>query len=140
MTSSEAFKAGIQINQDGKRRSAFELLAYPGVDLQRLKAIWPELSNVSPKVGAQLEIDGKYASYVVRQDADAIALRRDEGTTIPIAFEYDSLPGLSTEVRTKLKRHRPSTLAQAMKIDGMTPAALLILLGHLKKSRIARSA
>ncbi len=140
MTSSETLKAGIQIKQDGKRRSAFDLLTYPGVDLQRLQSIWPELSNVSPKVGGQLEIDGKYASYVVRQDADANALRRDEGTIIPADFEYDGLPGLSTEVRTKLKRHRPSTLAQATKIDGMTPAALLILLGHLKKSRIARSA
>ncbi len=140
MTSTEALRAGIQINQDGKRRSAFDLLSYPGVDIARLQGIWPELGNLSSKTAMQLEIDGKYASYVVRQDADALALRRDEATIIPTSFSYEGLPGLSTEVRGKLERHRPATLAQAMKIDGMTPAALLILLGHLKKSRLARSA
>ncbi len=140
MTSTEALRAGIQINQDGKRRSAFELLSYPGIDIDRLKSVWPELAKLSPKTALQLEIDGKYASYVVRQDADAVALRRDEATVIPLNFSYEDLPGLSTEVRIKLQRHKPATLAQATKIDGMTPAALLILLGHLKKSRLARSA
>jgi tRNA uridine 5-carboxymethylaminomethyl modification enzyme len=140
MTSTEALRAGMQINQDGKRRSAFELLSYPDVSIARLQAVWPELAKLSLKAARQLEIDGKYASYVVRQDADAIALRRDEATIIPLDFSYEALPGLSTEVRIKLQRHKPATLAQAMKIDGMTPAALLILLGHLKKPRLARSA
>ena len=140
MTSTEALRAGIQINQDGKRRSAFDLLAYPGVDLARLKTVWPQLEALSHKTALQLETDGKYASYVVRQNADTVALRRDEATIIPLNFAYEALPGLSTELRIKLQHHQPATLAQAMKIDGMTPAALLILLGHLKKSRLARSA
>ncbi len=140
MTSTEALRAGIQINQDGKRRSAFDLLSYPGVDISRLQTVWPELGKLGPNTASQLEIDGKYASYITRQDADAVALRRDEATIIPADFSYEGLPGLSTEVRIKLQRHKPATLAQAMKIDGMTPAALLILLGHLKKSRVARSA
>ena len=140
MTSTEALRAGIQINQDGKRRSAFDLLAYPGVDIARLKTVWPQLEALSHKTALQLETDGKYASYVVRQNADTVALRRDEATIIPLNFAYEALPGLSTELRIKLQRHQPATLAQAMKIDGMTPAALLILLGHLKKSRLARSA
>ena len=140
MTSAEALRAGIQINQDGRRRSAFELLAYPGVGIQLLARHWPQLAEIPGGVASQLEIDGRYAAYVTRQDADVVALRRDEAAIIPADIEYSRLAGLSTELRTKLDRHRPASLAHAAKIDGMTPAALLILLAHLRKPRPARSA
>ena len=140
MTSTEALRSGIQINQDGKRRSAFELLAYPGVDIGQLKVTWPDLASIPARIAAQLEIDARYAAYVARQDVDVITLRRDEATIIPADFHYADLPGLSTELRGKLERHRPATIAQAAKIDGMTPAALLILLAHVRKPRLARSA
>ena len=135
MTATEALKAGIKINQDGKRRTAMELLAYPGVDIEQLARRWPGLQSIPPKIAAQLEIDARYAAYVLRQDADVIALRRDEATPIPPDFEYDGLPGLSFEITTKLQRQRPVSIAHAARIDGMTPAALLILLAHLRKGR-----
>jgi tRNA uridine 5-carboxymethylaminomethyl modification enzyme len=140
LTPSEAGRYALDINKDGKRRSAFELLAYPGVDLTRLSAIWPEIARLPPVIAAQLEIDARYAAYVLRQEADVIALRRDEAVYIPADFEFSRLPGLSTEVRQKLERYRPATLAQAARIDGMTPAALLLLLAHLKKGPQRKSA
>ncbi len=140
LTSSEALRNGIQINQDGRRRSAYDLLAYAGVDLGRLAAIWPEIKILSPKTAAQLETDARYASYIVRQEVDVAALRRDERTPIPDGFDFAQLPGLSTEARNKLALQRPSTIAQAAMIDGMTPAALLILLGHLKRQSERRLA
>jgi tRNA uridine 5-carboxymethylaminomethyl modification enzyme len=140
MTSTEALKAGIQINQDGKRRSAMELLAYPNIDITRLRTWWPQLGAIAPRIAAQLEIDARYAAYVTRQDADVVTMRRDEATIIPANFVYAGLPGLSTEARSKLERLRPSTIAQAAKIDGMTPAAILILLAHVRKSRPVPSA
>lgn len=133
MTASEAARFGIKINQDGKRRSAMEFLAYPDVDVSVLGRRWPELGSLAPKIAAQLAIDAKYAAYVDRQAADVVALRRDEATVIPADFVYAGLPGLSTELRVKLERHRPTSIAQAARIDGMTPAALLILLAHVRK-------
>ena len=140
LTPSEASRHGIELNKDGRRRSAFELLAYPGVNIGQLKVTWPDLGSIPPRIAAQLEIDARYAAYVARQDVDVITLRRDEATIIPADFHYFDLPGLSTELRGKLERHRPATIAQAAKIDGMTPAALLILLAHVRKPRLARSA
>ncbi len=133
LTPNEAVRHGLEINRDGRRRSAFELLAFPDVDLVRLRAIWPEIGDLSPSVANQLEIDARYASYVRRQDYDVAALRKDEGIRIPADFDFSSLPSLSNEVRQKLERHRPVTLAQAGRIDGMTPAGLTLLLAGLKK-------
>ena len=138
MTATEAQKAGIRINQDGKHRSAMELLAYPGVDIELLATRWPHLRSIPRKIACQLEIDARYAAYVLRQDADVIALRRDEATTIPPDFDYAGLPGLSFEITSKLERHRPVSIAHAARIDGMTPAALLILLAHLRKGRVRK--
>jgi tRNA uridine 5-carboxymethylaminomethyl modification enzyme len=137
MTSTEALKAGIRINQDGKRRSGMELLAYPKVDIARLRTWWPQLGAIAPRIAGQLEIDARYAAYVTRQDADVVAMRRDEATIIPPDFVYAGLPGLSTEARSKLEQLRPTTIAQAARIDGMTPAAILILLAHVRKARPA---
>ena len=133
MTPNEAARHGLDINKDGRRRTAFELLAFPGVGFERLRAIWPELGRVQPGIAAQLEVDARYASYVDRQEADIVAFRKEESVRIPADFDYAGLPSLSAEVRQKLEALRPATLAQAARMEGMTPAALMLLLAHLRK-------
>ena len=140
LTPTEAGRHGLEVNRDGRRRSAFELLALPGVDLPRLSVIWPEIAGIPPGVASQVAVDARYASYIDRQELDVAALRKDEALAIPAGFDFDGLPGLSTEVRQKLGRHRPSTLAQAARIDGITPAALLLLLAQLKAPPARKSA
>jgi tRNA uridine 5-carboxymethylaminomethyl modification enzyme len=135
LTPTEAARHGLEINRDGRRRTAYELLSYPDIDLHRLRAIWPELASVPEAIGAQIEIDARYAAYVRRQDEDVAILRRDEAESIPLEFDFDGLPGLSAEIRQKLSRHRPSNIAQAARIDGVTPAAIMLLLTHLKAAR-----
>jgi tRNA uridine 5-carboxymethylaminomethyl modification enzyme len=138
LTPREAARHGLTLNQDGRRRSAFELLAFPGIDLARLAAVWPEIARLSEPISAQVEVDARYAAYVRRQDADVEVLRREEAMRIPDGFDYAALPGLSAEVRQKLERHRPATIAQAGRIDGITPAALVLLLAALKKAPAKR--
>ena len=133
LTPNEAAKHGLEINRDGKRRSAFELLAYPAMDLARLAIIWPELNGLEPVIAVQLEVDARYASYVRRQDYDIEGLRRDEAIRIPDDFDYAAVPSFSTEVRQKLATRRPSTLAEAARLDGMTPAALVLLAAAVKR-------
>ncbi|MGI9424178.1 MAG: tRNA uridine-5-carboxymethylaminomethyl(34) synthesis enzyme MnmG, partial [Hyphomicrobiaceae bacterium] len=140
LTPNEARKHGIEINHDGRRRSAFELLSFSYVDFDRLIAVWPELDSVPRAMRAQLEIDARYAAYVERQEADVDALRKDEALEIPSDFDFAAIPSLSTEVRQKLLSHRPGSLAHAARIDGITPAALLLVRAHLKKSKQRRSA
>lgn len=135
LTPREAEKVGLQVNQDGRRRTAFELLSFPSVDMARLAAIWPELGSLPPKIAAQLEVDARYRSYVDRQEEDVAALRRDEATPIPGDFDFSGLPSLSGEIRQKLTKFRPATIAQAGRIEGMTPAALLVLLAHLRTAK-----
>ena len=139
-TPNEAARCGIEINRDGRRRSAFDLLAFPGVDIHRIAAIWPDVAALPPAIARQLEIDARYRSYVDRQDEDVAVLRRDEATTIPVDFDYSAISSLSGELRQKLERHRPSSVAQAGRIEGMTPAALLLVLAHLKAASRRRSA
>jgi tRNA uridine 5-carboxymethylaminomethyl modification enzyme len=140
LTPTEAVRHGLEVNKDGRLRSAFQLLALPGVDLARLRSIWPQIGAIEPNTAAQVAVDARYASYVRRQELDVAALRRDEALAIPASFDFATLPGLSTEVRQKLSRHRPATLAQAARIDGVTPAALLLLLAHLKAGPVRKSA
>jgi len=140
LTPTEAARHGLEVNRDGRRRSAFDLLALPGVDLVRLAAIWPEIGAIDHRIAAQVAVDARYASYIERQELDVAALRKDEALAIPPGLDYAALAGLSTEVRQKLDRHRPSTLAQAARIDGMTPAALLLILAHLKAAPARKSA
>jgi tRNA uridine 5-carboxymethylaminomethyl modification enzyme len=135
LTPNEASRAGLDINKDGRRRSAFELLAFPGVTLSRLAAIWPELDGLPLDAGRQLEIDARYAAYVQRQDEDVAVLKRDEAIAIPVGFDFGAIPSLSNEVRQKLMLHKPRTLAQAGRIDGMTPAALTLVLAAVKKAK-----
>jgi tRNA uridine 5-carboxymethylaminomethyl modification enzyme len=134
LTPNEAARRGLDINQDGRRRSAFELLAFPAVTLDRLGSIWPEVGALRGATRAQLEIDARYAAYVRRQDEDVAALKRDEAIEIPANFDFASISSLSNEVRQKLKLHQPRTLAQAGRIDGMTPAALTLVLVAVKKA------
>jgi len=140
LTPTEAARHGLEVNKDGRRRSAFDLLALPEIDLARLAAIWPQIGSIAPAIAAQVAVDARYASYVSRQELDVAALRNDEALGIPAGFDFATIAGLSTEVRQKLERHRPGTLAQAGRIDGMTPAALLLLLAHLKRPPARKSA
>jgi tRNA uridine 5-carboxymethylaminomethyl modification enzyme len=139
MTPNEAGKHGLEINRDGRRRSAYELLAYPGITLERLKPIWSEIGRLAAPIAAQLEVDARYASYVERQAEDVESLRRDEALTIPSDFDYEAVASLSNEVRQKLARSRPVTVAQASRIDGMTPAALLAVLAAVRKGSARRA-
>jgi tRNA uridine 5-carboxymethylaminomethyl modification enzyme len=140
LTSSEAARLGIAVRQDGSRRSAGELLALPEVDVARLACIWPELGAIPCDIAEQLEIDAHYAGYLDRQEADIVAFRRDESLALPPDFNYDAMVGLSTECRMKLTAVKPLTLGQAARIDGMTPAALTLVLAQLKAGAAQRHA
>jgi tRNA uridine 5-carboxymethylaminomethyl modification enzyme len=125
---------GLEINRDGVVRSAWDLLSYPDMDLGKLATVWPELSGLAEAVAGQLETEGKYASYLERQEADIRAYRREEGLVLPDDLDYDAIGSLSNEVRQKFKAARPETLAAAARIPGITPAAVTALLGHVKRS------
>jgi tRNA uridine 5-carboxymethylaminomethyl modification enzyme len=140
LTPNEAARRGLEINRDGRRRSAFELLAYPGIDLARLGGVWPEIGQIAPAIAEQLAVDSRYASYVDRQEADVVAFRKEESVAIPGDFDYAAVASLSAEVRQKLEALRPATLAQASRMEGMTPAALMLLLAHLRKTPARRRA
>jgi tRNA uridine 5-carboxymethylaminomethyl modification enzyme len=107
-------------------------LGLPGVDFHALTAIWPELSRFGGEIAEQMEIDAQYAGYLDRQEADIAAFKRDEALALPDALDYAAVCGLSTEVRQKLTTIRPATLGQASRIDGVTPAALTLVLAHVK--------
>ena len=140
LTPDQAAKHGLSINRDGRRRSAFELLAYPEIELSRVAEIWPEIRTIDVRIADQLSANARYAVYVKRQELDIASFRKDESIAIPADFLFAALPGLSTELRQKLERHRPASLGQAARLDGMTPAALMLLLAHLKKGPAAKRA
>ena len=140
LTPKEAVKAGLEVNQDGRRRTAFELLALPGVDFGRLCEVWPEVGRIPAAAQAQLEVDARYDAYVRRQDLDVAAYRRDQAVAIPSVLDYSGISGLSTEIRQRLSTHRPATLAQAARLEGMTPSALMLLLAHVKKAAAQKRA
>jgi tRNA uridine 5-carboxymethylaminomethyl modification enzyme len=140
MTPTEAARHGLMVNRDGRRRTAFELLSFPDISLDRLIAVWPQIGGLEPRIASQLEVDARYAAYLRRQDEDVAQLKRDEAIRIPSDFDYSGIPSLSAEVRQKLVQHRPATLAQAGRIEGVTPAALLTLLARLKTRRDRKSA
>ncbi len=133
LTSSQTAKAGLKVNQDGQRRTALDLIAMPEVGLQRVKSIWPQLSELPGFALEALEADALYAGYIDRQEADIRALRKEEQLSLSSGLDYTAIPSLSAELRQKLGRVRPATLGQAARIDGMTPAALAALLGHVKR-------
>ncbi len=126
---------GIRVGQDGVVRSVIELLAFPGIGLRELLPIWPALGVIDREIGEQLEIDALYASYIERQDADIRAYRRDEALRLPADLDYATVGSLSAEVREKLAAQRPATLGAASRISGVTPAALVALLRHVKRGQ-----
>jgi tRNA uridine 5-carboxymethylaminomethyl modification enzyme len=135
LTPNEAARSGLALRRDGQRRSAFELLSYPEMGIADLARIWPAFGDLDVKVAAQLEIDAKYHVYLSRQAADVESYRRDESLVLDEELDYAALPGLSNEVRQKLELHRPRTIGQAGRIDGVTPAALTLLLAHMRRQR-----
>jgi tRNA uridine 5-carboxymethylaminomethyl modification enzyme len=130
---------GFAINQDGVWRSATEMLGYPGVTLEALTRIWPELSSIPTEIAEQLEIEGRYAGYLQRQEADIRAFRREESLQLPEDLDFAAIGSLSTEIRDKLTRVRPATLGQAGRISGVTPAALTALLRHVRSAAQQRT-
>ena len=132
LTPNEAQKLGIQVRLDGARRNALDLLSLPEVDFPVLTRVWPELNGMGSDVVEQLEIDAQYAGYLDRQEADILAFRRDESMELPGELDYASVCGLSAEAAQKLAAIRPATLGQASRIDGVTPAALTLVLAHVR--------
>jgi tRNA uridine 5-carboxymethylaminomethyl modification enzyme len=133
MTPTVLARHGIAVNADGITRSAAELLAYPEVDIARLIHIWPELGALTPEVAEQLEIDARYAGYLERQQQDIASFRNDEALLLPPDLDYAGVGSLSREICDKLALARPATLGAAARISGVTPAALVALLKHVKR-------
>jgi tRNA uridine 5-carboxymethylaminomethyl modification enzyme len=133
LTPSEAQRHGLSLRKDGQRRSAFELLSYPDIGIAELSSVWPQLGTLAPKIAEQLEIDAKYQVYLSRQAADIESYRRDENLVLAEDIDYVALSGLSNEARHKLQAHRPRTIGQAGRIDGITPAALALLVAHVRR-------
>jgi tRNA uridine 5-carboxymethylaminomethyl modification enzyme len=137
LTPKEAERHGLTLNKDGQRRTAFELLSYPHIAIADLAKIWPRFGALAKNIAEQIEIDAKYDVYLSRQAADVAAYRRDESFSLPDDLDYSALAGLSNEAKQKLQKNRPRTIGHASKIDGMTPAALTLLVAHVKRGRNA---
>ena len=133
MTSAQAARAGLKVNQDGIKRNALDLIAMPEVGFRGVCGIWPQLAKLPPHAIEKLEADALYAGYIERQDAEIIALRKEEMRQLPASIDYDDMPSLSAELRQKLKRVMPATLGQASRIEGMTPAALGVILSSVRR-------
>jgi tRNA uridine 5-carboxymethylaminomethyl modification enzyme len=133
MTPNQAKSHGLLINQDGIRRSAFEMLTYNHIGFDSLRSVWPELSTIPPAIVEQLEIEAMYDGYLERQEFDIASFKKEEEMVIPEAIDYDGLPSLSTEVKVKLKKLRPHTIGAASRIQGVTPAAVIALMAYIKK-------
>lgn len=134
ITPTEARKTGISLNQDGIRRSAYDLLAAKELTVASLSRIWPELATVDEKTAERLETEAKYAVYLDRQSTDAAQIRREEQRAISDGLDFSLVPGLSNEIKHKLRTRQPRSLADARKIDGMTPAALAIIVSHIRNT------
>ena len=133
---SEAEKYGVKIAKDGIYRSANSVLSLKDIKMSKIKEIWPEIGNYTEDIEEQVEINAHYKGYMKKQKADILAFKRDESLKIPSDINYDSFSGLSNEVKSKFKQIRPKTMGQALRIDGITPAAVFILLSHLKRKSI----
>ena len=138
VTPNEAARHGLELRRDGQRRSAFDLLSHPDIGVADIARIWPRFGALDAKIAGQLEIDAKYAVYLDRQAADVESYRRDEALLLGDDVDYETLPGLSNEVRHKLQTHKPRTIGHASRIDGITPAALTLLVAHVHRERRKR--
>jgi tRNA uridine 5-carboxymethylaminomethyl modification enzyme len=135
LTPREAERHGVTLNKDGQRRTAFEMLSYPNISISDLAKIWPRFGELNAKLAEQIEIDAKYQVYLSRQAADVATYRRDESFALPDDLDYAALPGLSNEAKQKLQTHRPRTIGHAARIDGITPAALTLLVAFIKRGK-----
>ena len=133
---SKAQDFGIKIAKDGVLRFSNEILTQKGVDMKKIREIWSEIPYFDKKIDEQIEINAHYKGYLKKQKADILAFKRDENLIIPEKVNYDNLSGLSNEVKAKFKEIRPKTMGQALRIDGITPAAVYILLSHVKRKSI----
>ncbi len=133
---SKASEFGINIAKDGIKRNAIEILRQKSVKMSKIREIWPEIEYVSREIDEQIEIKAHYKGYLKKQNADILAFKRDENLKIPENLDYDQFSGLSNEVKSKFKEIKPKTLGQALRIDGITPAAVYILLSHVKRKSI----
>jgi tRNA uridine 5-carboxymethylaminomethyl modification enzyme len=132
LTPNEAARHGLELNRDGVRRSAYDLLAHPEMSVARLADIWPELDRFDPVTVEALETEARYSVYLDRQKLEAEQIRREERSAIPVDMDFSEIPGLSNEMRHKLKLRRPRSVAEAQRIDGMTPAALGIVISCIR--------
>jgi tRNA uridine 5-carboxymethylaminomethyl modification enzyme len=139
LTPSEARRQGIEVNMDGIRRSAYDLLSYPEMNVARLAEIWPELRSIDPRAAESLETEARYAVYLDRQMADVAHMRREEQRLIPDDIDFSMVPGLSNELRQKMRERRPRSVAAAERMEGMTPAALAIIVSHIRNAERAPS-
>jgi tRNA uridine 5-carboxymethylaminomethyl modification enzyme len=130
---------GILVNQDGVRRSAFDLAAQPEFTIVELAKVWPELALLEPAIARRLEADAKYSVYLDRQDEDVARFRRNESVAIPTDLDYSGMSGLSNELRQKFLTVRPNNIGQAGRIEGMTPAALALVAAHARRRSFERS-
>jgi tRNA uridine 5-carboxymethylaminomethyl modification enzyme len=137
ITSTEAGRLGFAVAQDGKRRTAYEMLSFNGVSLSQLAESWPALESIDDRVRNRIETEAKYAVYLDRQQHDVLAMRQHVETRIPATFQYDDLPGLSNELKGKLGQIRPANLAQLQAIEGMTPAAVALIVSRLRGAKAA---
>ena len=133
---SKAQYFGIKIAKDGVLRYSNEILTQKGVDMKKIREIWTEIPFFNKEIDEQIEINAHYRGYLKKQKADILAFKRDENLIIPEKVNYDNLSGLSNEVKAKFKEIRPKTMGQALRIDGITPAAVYILLSHVKRKSI----
>ena len=140
ITPSKVSKYAIQIAKDGISRDANDILTQKGVDMTKIREIWPQIPYYSKEIDNQIEINAHYSGYLKKQKADILAFKRDENLIIPEKINYDLLNGLSNEVKSKFKLIRPKTMGQALRIDGITPAAAYILLSHVKRKSIKQIA
>jgi tRNA uridine 5-carboxymethylaminomethyl modification enzyme len=138
-TPKELNEAGIKVSQDGSRRSLYELLSFPDIDFEELSVLDPSVFEIDAETRDQLGRDALYAKYIERQERDVEAMKRDESEVIPEGFNFDALDGLSSELKSKLIRFNPSNLAQAGRVEGMTPAALTLILARLRRDRSGRA-
>ena len=132
----DTIKYGIKIAKDGIMRSSKEILTQKNVDMSKIRMIWPEIPYFNKGIDEQIEINAHYSGYLKKQKADILAFKRDENLIIPDKVNYDDLSGLSNEVKAKFKLIKPKTMGQALRIDGITPAAVYILLSHVKRKSI----
>ena len=136
ISSSKLSIYGFNIAKHGIIRNAIQILSQKSVNMDKIREIWPEITYVSREIDEQIEINSHYKGYLKKQNADIIAFKRDENLIIPENLNYDEFSGLSNEVKSKFKQIKPKTMGQALRIDGITPAAVYILLSHLKRKSI----